>query len=319
MLPILYLQNGPGCLMNNTMVSIIMPAFNAGKYIEETIDSVIAQTYKNWELIIVDDGSTDNTAGIVKRYLAEESRIHYICQENGKQGKARNNGIKNSKGPYIAFLDADDIWVANKLAIQVKELAGADNIDLVFSQGYFINDNEINDYNVLIKDLWDISDLPCFIDYNQIPILSVLMKRGPLIAENCFSEDFSIQNMEDYHLWLKLLIKNYKFRSTPGRLFYYRIHTEQSTVKNADIDRQIFYVYQDLYYNYPEVMVQKAIVNKLKWFLFKDGFYTMALKMIVQYFNRTGKKAVSFLIKNLFKSSNFLSRKIVFHLIESYR
>ncbi|ASU36803.1 glycosyltransferase family 2 protein [Mucilaginibacter xinganensis] len=305
--------------MNNGLISVIMPAFNAGKYIEETIGSVVAQTYKNWELIVVDDGSTDNTAEIVKLYTNEDSRIQYIFQENGRQGKARNTGIKNSKGPYIAFLDADDIWMPDKLTIQIKELSSANNIDLLFSQGYFINNDEVKDYNVLVKDWWDINDLECFLNYNQIPILSVLMKRAPLIAEHCFIEELSVQNMEDYHLWLKLLISNCKFRSIPDRLFYYRIHPEQSTVKNADMDMQIFYTYQDIYYRYPELVVQKAIVNKLKWYLFKDGFYAISLKMISQYFNRAGHFLVSFLIKNILKSSNSVSKKIVFHLIESYK
>src|ERR1700759_692275 len=112
---ILYLQTGSHLLMTEPLVSVITPAYNAGNFIHETIDSVIAQTYTNWELIIIDDGSTDNTAAIVKQYVVRDSRIKYLYQQNGKQGKARNNGMTHSSGTIIAFLDADDTWTPHKL------------------------------------------------------------------------------------------------------------------------------------------------------------------------------------------------------------
>ena len=88
----------------NILVSIIMPAFNSQRYISESIESIIAQTYTNWELIVVDDGSTDRTAEIVSTFTKSDNRIRYIYQENQRQGKARNAGISISKGEWIAFL-----------------------------------------------------------------------------------------------------------------------------------------------------------------------------------------------------------------------
>jgi teichuronic acid biosynthesis glycosyltransferase TuaG len=106
--------------MENELVSVIMPAFNSALYISKTIESVISQTYKNWELIIVDDGSTDDTKLIVSNFTKNYSNIHYYYQLNGKQGKARNTGIKYSRGTYVAFLDSDDLWLPEKLEKSLK-------------------------------------------------------------------------------------------------------------------------------------------------------------------------------------------------------
>src|SRR5882757_4082321 len=106
--------------MNTPLVSVIMPAYNAEKYIAEAINSVKQQTYTAWELIVIDDGSTDNTAAIIKKYAGTDNRIMYTYQANGGQGKARNNGLKKATGEYVAFLDADDLWIPEKLNTQVE-------------------------------------------------------------------------------------------------------------------------------------------------------------------------------------------------------
>src|SRR5215467_11570142 len=107
------------------LVSIIMPAYNAEKYIADSIRSVLAQTYTDWELIVVVDGSTDNTASLVQQFVTRDSRIKYFFQENGRLGKARNTGIKNASGSLIAFLDSDDLWLETKLELQLQEIGRA--------------------------------------------------------------------------------------------------------------------------------------------------------------------------------------------------
>lgn len=96
--------------MKPGLVSIITPCYNGAKYIGETIDSVISQTYPDWEMIIVDDGSKDNSAQIVREYAEKDSRITLVQQENAGSAAARNNGIRRAEGQYIALLDADDLW-----------------------------------------------------------------------------------------------------------------------------------------------------------------------------------------------------------------
>lgn len=103
----------------NDLVSIIMPSYNTGRFIEETIETVLAQSYSNWELIIVDDCSDDNTNEVVEQYLADE-RIHYI-KNNTNSGAAvsRNRALREAKGRWIAFLDSDDLWEPLKLEKQI--------------------------------------------------------------------------------------------------------------------------------------------------------------------------------------------------------
>jgi len=101
------------------MVSVVIPAYNAGAFVSRTIDSVLAQTYRDFELIVVDDGSTDNTSDVVRSYGAS---VRYIYQENAGDGTARNTGISAAKGEWIAFLDHDDEWLPRKLELQMDIL-----------------------------------------------------------------------------------------------------------------------------------------------------------------------------------------------------
>lgn len=92
------------------LVSIIMPAYNVDEYIEESIRSIQAQTYPNWELIVVNDGSTDTTQAVVERLASQDSRIRLVTQPNGGVSRARNRGLELARGEYISFLDGDDLW-----------------------------------------------------------------------------------------------------------------------------------------------------------------------------------------------------------------
>ena len=105
------------------LVSIITPSYNSEKFISETIESVINQTYPNWEMIIIDDQSTDKSCDIVEKYSADDPRIRLIKSEvNQGPALSRNTGIKESRGRYIAFLDSDDIWAKKKLELQIENL-----------------------------------------------------------------------------------------------------------------------------------------------------------------------------------------------------
>src|SRR5690606_22928772 len=105
----------------NPLVSVITPSYNSESFIKQTIESVQSQTYQNWEMIIVDDCSTDKTIEIIHQKSKEDTRIHLIkLNENSGAAVARNTAIRNAKGKYIAFLDSDDFWLPNKLERQVQ-------------------------------------------------------------------------------------------------------------------------------------------------------------------------------------------------------
>lgn len=112
-----------------TLVSVIIPVYNGERYLGEALESAFAQTYQTFEVIVIDDGSTDHSAEIAHGY---GDRIQYYFQENGGIGAARNCGVSLSRGAYLAFLDADDLWVPDKLTRQVQALNAAPELDIVF-------------------------------------------------------------------------------------------------------------------------------------------------------------------------------------------
>lgn len=121
-------------------VSVITPCYNGAKYVAETIQSVMAQAYENWEMIIVDDGSKDNSAEIIKSFCEKDSRVKLIQQPNGGSANARNHGIREASGQYIALLDADDVWEKDFLSEQIKFMKEK-NAHCVFSSYKRIDEN----------------------------------------------------------------------------------------------------------------------------------------------------------------------------------
>ena len=124
------------------LVSVIMPAYNSKQTIAGSVKSVIAQTYTHWELIVVDDGSTDNTAKVITDMNHPQIRV--INQQNGGQSSARNHGIRLAKGDYIAFLDADDYWLEKKLDYQIRYFENAsESVGLVHTNYIEFNDKRV--------------------------------------------------------------------------------------------------------------------------------------------------------------------------------
>lgn len=243
-------------IIKTPLVSVIMPAYNASDYIMEAIDSIIAQTFTDWELIIVDDGSTDKTSEILSEYLTTDSRICYYYQENGKQGKARNLAISKSKGEYLAFLDADDLWINNKLEIQLEQIQ-LKKADLVFSNAFVIYNSEKIDLNKVIhchQGFLDSNEgLDRMIERNRIPILTVLVKKSRVIEVGMFSEKLEIQNAEDSHLWLKLLINKCVLYGSNEILAIYRVHKDSVTTNEKFALNLYINVLSDVSYNNQEV------------------------------------------------------------------
>jgi glycosyltransferase involved in cell wall biosynthesis len=127
-------------MSNNNLISIITPTYNSERYIKETINSILSQTYQNWELLITDDCSTDNTCEIVDKYVSNDSRIKLFRQNaNCGAGAARNNSIKEAKGRYMAFCDSDDRWYPDKLE---KQIAFMKKMDCGLSYTSYITCNE---------------------------------------------------------------------------------------------------------------------------------------------------------------------------------
>ena len=224
-------------IYNKTLVSVIMPAYNAERYIEEAITSVINQTYTNWELIVIDDGSKDNTAEIVKQFAEKDKRITlYLNEKNMGVAKTRNRGFDMAKGEYIALLDSDDIWLPEKLENQLK-LAEETKAELVYTS-YSIIDTDGNkskdDYIVAEK-----TDFESLLKENIIGCSTVLLKKE--ISDNYkFSKEYA---HEDYVFMLQLLRDGKVARGVQEVMVRYRFYfTSRSGDKlNAAKNRWIIY------------------------------------------------------------------------------
>jgi glycosyltransferase involved in cell wall biosynthesis len=288
-----------------------MPAYNARQYITESIESVIAQTYTNWELIIVDDDSTDDTASIIKEFSQQDPRIKYLYQDRGRQGKARNKAIKNSNGDYIAFLDADDLWEQSKLEVQIDAIENSPDITLLFTQGFILQpDGDSIPMDVKVQNWSFQNDIDLFITQNQIPILSVLVKKQAIIDAGYFSEDLAIQNAEDYHLWIKLL-KQTTFLSIPNRLFYYRVHEQQSTYKNNNLSMAVAYAFINLASAQIIDKQNNTLRTRLKWFIFQAPEVGQYLNRLKTIFTEKAKfLATMVTLNNLFKNSIIIKRLV---------
>ncbi len=297
---------------NENLISIVMPAYNAEKFIGESIESIIAQTYKNWELIVVDDGSKDNTKNIVNNYISGEPRIKYFYQQNGKQGKSRNTGIKNAKGNLIAFLDADDLWISTKLKKQVllmKQMAA----DVVFtyithidSEGKKIARGETgSSHEIYYGD----EGLALFFKMNIIPIFTVLASRKAILEVNGFNEAVEIQNIEDYDLWLRMLQNNSKFLLMNEVLGAYRIHGNQ-TVKGKPSVIKILKMLSEMKVEKKNLAIEKEKAICL-WMLrcLKYNINKEELKNVISFYPRYAGR---FLFKNLY---NILPHKLLIKII----
>lgn len=210
--------------MIDGLVSIIMPAYNAEKYISESIKSVLAQTYRNWELIVVDDCSNDGTINIIKQYQMLDNRIRVIYLKcNAGVANARNVGMELAQGRYIAFLDSDDLWLDIKLEEQIRFMQ-QNQIYFSFSQYRRFTD----------KNKGRIIDaLPC-VNYqkalygNPIGCLTVCLDRR-FIREFKFSK----QRHEDYIAWLNILKNNNICAyGIPKTLALYRVGNSNSLSSN---------------------------------------------------------------------------------------
>ncbi|OCX54563.1 hypothetical protein BEL04_10020 [Mucilaginibacter sp. PPCGB 2223] len=214
------------------MVSIIMPAFNAERFIAETILSVQNQTYQDWELIVIDDGSTDKTGEIVKNIQLTDKRIKYIYQQNKKQAAARNNAFGNAAGDWIAFLDADDLWHPEKLERQFKYIAEID-ADVFYTGGEIVNDigEFIAIYDTVYGRYGSVEMYKLLFERNPVPILSVIFKKEWIAKAGLEDEDLRMTGCEDWDHWVRLARAGAVFYGINESLFKYRRY-ENNTSSN---------------------------------------------------------------------------------------
>lgn len=233
--------------MHTNLVSVVITSYNYGKYLASAVDSVLCQSMQDFEIVIIDDGSTDNTRDIAEVYLAD-SRIRYIYQANAGQPKAKNRGIEESAGTYIAFLDADDVWMPTKLEKQIALFEDA-KVGVVYSRRTWIDPegNKLpgNERTLRRGKILD----HIFID-NFICFSSSVVRRSLLEEGGYFDETLPMGI--DYDLWIRLAARcNFDYVNEP--LVKYRTgHANLS--KNVGRRYECAHKIMDKALNNPEIM-----------------------------------------------------------------
>jgi len=186
-------------------VSVIITTYNRAEYVTKAIESVLSQTYQDWELVIVDDGSVDETPKVVSRYLTDDGKVRYLRQTNQGLSAARNRGITETHGKYVAFLDDDDWWVPEKLKTQVAFMEAQPDVGLSYTRIRIIRETNgrLDDSTIIpVKMATTFEEI---IGESFIPASTVLIRRDCLENLDWFKSDAVPQ--EDVELWLRFVQK----------------------------------------------------------------------------------------------------------------
>lgn len=292
-------------LKNNPLVSVIIPCYNAEKYVESAVRSIMNQTYKNLEIIVTDDCSTDKTFEILQRLAKEDSRIKlYKNETNLKIVKTLNNQISQANGKYIARMDADDISLPKRIEKQVEFLENHTDYGFCGTNAYHIDENgKTIDKSVLPETF---EDNKFFLKFYSTFYHPTVMIRSDVYKKNLYNQEFLYA--EDYELWSRLIFeKNLKGSNLQNKFFLYRIFNNQSSEKHRkeqnDSSAKIFDKYK---------IMQKENVE-----FHKSIFFTHS-KIVSDQELDYAKKQFSELLSKKFKYSFKAIQKILFHIKKNY-
>ncbi|MBO5975889.1 MAG: glycosyltransferase [Oscillospiraceae bacterium] len=220
------------------LVSVIMPAYNASQYIAKSISSVQAQTFTNWELIVVDDYSSDNTVEIVNGFLRDDSRIRlYRNAQNMGVAKSRNRALEQCQGDYVAFLDSDDIWYSDKIELQLQCFSQT-NAELVYTSYAIVDSDGIklcSDF--IVPRNASFSDL---LKQNVCNSSTVMISRN-IAVSNRFIEDYY---HEDYIYWINLAKSGCKIIGIQKVLADYVIHKDSKSANKFNSAKKRWQIYR---------------------------------------------------------------------------
>lgn len=245
----------------NIKVSIIMPTYNGSNFIDRAIESVKSQNFVDWELLVIDDGSIDQTGKIIEGYRAKDLRIVYLKNENnlGIQ-KTLNRGLKEARGEYIARIDDDDEWIdKDKIGKQVSFLDNNKDCGLVGISGIVVvdkNRRELYKYKLPIDDKKiknRILSKNCFVHS------SIMFRKAHVLELMGYDESITVKHIEDYDLWLKIGLK-YNLYNLPGFGVAYMMRSNSISSKNKieQFQKNILLIkkYKDKYPGYLSSLIQ---------------------------------------------------------------
>jgi glycosyltransferase involved in cell wall biosynthesis len=236
-------------MTNEPLVTVIMPCYNYGSYIAESISSLQNQSFKDWECLIIDDGSTDNTANQIKKIQIKDQRIIYKFQKNGGPSKARNLGLDTAKGQFVQFLDADDFIQSDKFSQVKSYLDSFPDTDLVYGEGRVFKENNIKELylnhpgqkqkNRLLNDLNGKQLIKALCEENPLFINMPLVKTS-LARQIRFDEN--LPRNEDWDFWMRIALTAVSFSLLPkgsSNLSLVRIHNDSLITDELKMDEAL--------------------------------------------------------------------------------
>jgi len=242
--------------IGSPLVTVIIPAFNYGSFIAYTLESLLDQEYRNWECLVVDDGSKDDTASVVNGYRNQDKRIAYVYQQNGGLSKARNNGLSQVRGKYIQFLDADDLIESRKLQCHIQYLENNPEIDIVYGGARYFRTDRPNERRRSMKDIdepWmpEISGsgeevLQSLVKVNIMVVSAPLLRRRIIDQVGLFDEKLSI--IADWDYWIRCAMKGARFRylDEVGALSLIRCHSNSLSQNSLEARKEVIRLRQKL-------------------------------------------------------------------------
>jgi glycosyltransferase involved in cell wall biosynthesis len=207
-------------MMKSGVVSVVVPCYNGAKFIDDAVWSIRKQTYPAIDIVVINDGSTDNTQDLLDEHAKLDPRVRVFSQDNRGLSAARNVGIKQAQGEYICFLDADDVMLPEKLERQVQFLANEPSIDLVYSD-YFIGDPHLDPVGLVAVRIPSTDLIDAYACKNWFAPMSPLMRNKLIARVGEFDE--KLRASEDWDYWIRCA-QTGKFAYLPGILAIYRRH-----------------------------------------------------------------------------------------------
>lgn len=222
-------------------VSVITPAYNAARFLAETINSVRNQTVTDWELLVVDDGSTDGTVAIVERYAARDGRIRLLKQANLGPSSARNRAMRAARGAFFTFLDSDDQWLPGFLEHQLGVFAQHPETALVTGTAYYLGGPLSGRTRRRPADGYPVLTLEHIIENDSAVFIMTVFRRQ--VFDEIGGLDDSQWTSEDYDFWIRAALAGFVFRVTTRPLALYRRHAGSLSTDSARMLRGILHTY----------------------------------------------------------------------------
>ncbi|MBS0185060.1 MAG: glycosyltransferase [Proteobacteria bacterium] len=246
----------------NPLISVIVTTFNRKEFLKKTLNSILSQTYSNLEILVIDDGSSDNTHSVVEKFSDNRLQFHTI-KHSGRPAVPRNYGIKKSKGNFIAFCDDDDIWEADKISLQIKAFQDNPSIKLCYTNSSYIDENDLVlsfPYNSSKDKITTFKDQ---LYQNKVTFSSLMIHRDVVQAGHYFDERLSLKASEDF-LFITKIVAKYPIYYLNLPLIKYRVHQNGISHNRTNIKKLVIYYFRltRCFYN----LLKEDYISIIKFF-----------------------------------------------------